>query len=327
MNIDPRVKEITRQYSKPSDKSAMVWFIVPFFLYHFNIVIFDVLAKKEYWYFLPFLLMVNVACLLRLVSIQHDCGHYSFLTNVKFNSHLGNLISIFTLVPHKIWIRAHNHHHLNIGKLNTKGLHEVRVMRLSDFQKAPPLKKLMYYLYRHPLFLFVVAPFLLFFILYRIPKNTRKSDTAFLLFHNTGVILYFICWYYLGGINLLLFIVLSLFFAGVIGIAVFYIQHNFEDTYLKDPSEWNRIEAIFQGSSVINFGKFFNVISGNVAFHDLHHLSPKIPSYRLEECYNEIEPLLNSKKIGFQEFFKSLSLALWDENENRMVTFKEARKL
>lgn len=79
--------------------------------------------------------------------------------------------------------------------------------------------------------------------------------------------------------------------------------------------------AALQGSSFYKLPRILQWLSGNIGFHHIHHLSPRIPNYNLERCH-KAEPLFQTvPPITFFASLKSFTFRLWDEKQHKLVGF------
>ena len=110
--------------------------------------------------------------------------------------------------------------------------------------------------------------------------------------------------------------------AGMAGVWLFYVQHQFEGVYWERRQEWDFCAAALQGSSFYKLPKVLQWFSGNIGFHHIHHLSPRIPNYHLEKCHRA-EPLFQTvQPVTLRSSLKSLTFRLWDEQRRRLVSFR-----
>ena len=66
-----------------------------------------------------------------------------------------------------------------------------------------------------------------------------------------------------------------------------YIQHQYEDTYYQAAGEWQFELAALQGSSYLELPRALAWAVGNANYHHVHHLSARIPNYRLRAAHEE----------------------------------------
>lgn len=258
---------------------------------------------------------------LRLYSISHDCGHYSYVTNRRANDVLGRVLGIFTGNTHSAMQYNHNLHHANLGDLNCRADHEIYTMTLREYNAASFKRRLLYRIYRSPFTLFVLGPIWTYFIRYRWPRNAHKVPLRDIAFQNVAMAIYWGLVAWLLGAWALLVVILGSYLGGSFGIFVVYVGHNFEKAYWEMSQNLNQQEAALSGASILDLGWLPNFALMNFGFHDLHHLNSRIPSYRLKKCHETLSSMLNPTRITYEEAWRSLHWRLWDEGSGRMVPF------
>lgn len=260
----------------------------------------------------------------RTFIIFHDCGHQSFFTSRKANDFWGYICGVITFTPYRFWHWEHGIHHSTAGDLDRRAEGDVWTMTVEEYEAASPALKLGYRFVRSPFMLFTVSPLFLFLIWQRISsKKAKMKDRISVLWTNLGIIAmgavgcYFFGWQAYLIIQLSICIVFS-----SVGVWMFYVQHQFEDVYWARKENWNFAAAALEGSSYYKLPKVLQWFSGNIGFHHIHHMSSRIPNYRLEECHNS-EPLF--QEVPCMTIRSSITCAtyrLFDEENNRLVTFK-----
>jgi acyl-lipid omega-6 desaturase (Delta-12 desaturase) len=276
--------------------------------------------------------------LVRLFIIQHDCGHGSFFRSRIANDMTGRIISLFTFTPYGFWKTAHNMHHASSGNLNRRGIGSIDTLTVREYQALPARKKFFYRLYRNPVFLLLVAtPFHILF-LQRLPVTqspsffedypsvpaplTRQSilslDLAIGVFYGLAT--------FLLGWKAVLAVYLPVVIAtACIGGWLFFIQHQFEDTYWERDGEWGFSEAALMGSSYYVLPRVFQWFTGSIGLHHIHHLCALIPNYRLQKCLDGSRELQEMNRMTFAQSLKCVWWALWDEEQSRMVRFRDLK--
>jgi omega-6 fatty acid desaturase (delta-12 desaturase) len=268
---------------------------------------------------------------IRLFIIQHDCGHCSFFVSKKYNDLLGMFISILTLIPYHYWKKSHAIHHANAGKLEHRGTGEIYTMTVDEYSQQSRWGKFKYRLYRNPLVLFIFAPSFLFIILYRFPNYRIKALkpvhlSAYLTSLVIGLVAIGII--YLIGLKAFLMIQIPItFITSSTGMWLFFVQHQFEDAYWNRNEEWEYSQAAMQGSSYYKLPGVLQWFTGNIGFHHIHHLSPRIPNYMLEKCYKENNAFQKGVILTLRSSFRSILLNLWDEKRKKMISFYQLKRL
>lgn len=313
------VREISRGYTARSNKLATLNTIGTLSAY-FGLL-WLAITYADVWFLLVPLSVAVAFAAIRLYMLQHDCGHGSFFTTRRLNDAAGRIMAPFTFAPYNATKYNHNQHHTHIGDLEHRDAGEIYTMTLAEYRAAPVWKRLGYRLYRSPLILFFVGPVFVYIIQYRFPKNGIKTGVWDVMLTNIAIGIYLWGLYVLFGATALWVLGGCIVIGGFIGAMIPYIQHNFEDMYWDRKPDHTSEVAALQSSAVLDFGRIYNFLTANIAYHDLHHLNANIPCYRLSDCYEAVEHLLNSRKIGFVEGMGCLRWKLWDENANKMVPF------
>lgn len=271
------------------------------------------------------------AFLLRLFMIQHDCGHGSFFAHRRLDDWTGRIIGVLTLTPYGYWRRAHATHHATAGNLDERGIGDITTLTVNEYAALSRWGKLGYRLYRHPLVLFGIGPIWVFGLTQRLPLgmmragkdpwiSTMATNVAIAALVATLI-------YAVGLVPFLLVHVPIVVLAGSAGIWLFYVQHQFEETHWSNGPEWDFREAALHGSSYYDLPAFLNWLTGNIGIHHVHHLSSKVPCYRLPEVLRDFPELRDIGRITIAQSLGCVKLALWDEDQRRLVSFREARAM
>jgi len=282
----------------------------------------------SYWLALA-IALVNGGFLVRLFIIQHDCGHGSYFNNRHASDWVGRILGVLTLTPYKVWRRTHSIHHSAAGNLDKRGIGDVYTMTVEEYESLSGFQRLRYRAYRHPLFMFGVAPILLFAFQNRVPVGLMKSKEYWMSAMGTNVViaaaLGLIVWF--GGLMpLVLIFVPTLLVAATGGVWLFYVQHQFENTQWDHESDWQLHDAALKGSSYYVLPAVLRWFSGNIGVHHVHHLYSRIPFYRLMEVLRENKGLENINRMTISESFVCARLHLWDEGRRKLVSFAQARQ-
>jgi omega-6 fatty acid desaturase (delta-12 desaturase) len=202
-------------------------------------------------------------------------------------------------------------------------------LTVQEYLESSRWRRFAYRLARNPIVLFVIAPFFLFLIKHRFSRaKAGKRERHSVYWTNLAVLGMAAGLSWLFGIKayLLLQLVIMLV-AGSAGLWLFYVQHQFDGVYWERRHEWDYTTAALQGSSFYKLPKVLQWFSGNIGFHHIHHLSPRIPNYHLEKCH-EAEPLFQSvKPVTLCSSLKSFTFRLWDEQRRKLVGYRHLRVL
>jgi len=316
------VKDFTSQYMERSNLKASLSFFGTFAVYLLTLWL--ALETAWNWLVLAPLLIVNSFAAVRLYVIQHDLGHRSHFKTRLQNDLAGYLASTFTLTPYKAMLYNHNVHHAHIGNLDERHSTEIYTMTLREWQEAGFWKRLYYRLYRHPLIMIPLGGVWTFAIRYRWPKNAMQIGPREILAHDVAVLAWWglIAWAY-GWTGVGVY-GLTVVISGCIGVFLVYLQHNFEDTYWDHKPELDYARAALQGSSALDLGWWWDLGTGNIAYHDIHHFNPRIPLYNLRKCHQALRQEMDVHTIEWPEALRSFRLKLWDEESERLVPFPKA---
>jgi acyl-lipid omega-6 desaturase (Delta-12 desaturase) len=279
--------------------------------------------RISYW--LTLVLMLPAAgFLMRLFIIFHDCGHGSFFESKKANSWVGFWLGVLSFTPSDNWWHDHEIHHYTSGDLDRRGVGDVPTLTVEEYRQSSAWKRLVYRCIRHPLGLLLVGPVIVFFFTHRFPtpKSGRRERLS-VIYQDIALLAIFVGMSLAIGWKSFLLIQLPLMYlSGVIGIWLFYVQHQFENAYWVRHEQWDYTHAALAGASYYHLPRWLQWFSGNIGFHHIHHLNPRIPNYLLEKVYREVPLLQPVTTLSLRASLKSLSLGLWHEQAQKMVGFK-----
>ena len=282
--------------------------------------------RVSYW--LTLILAIPAAgFLVRAFIIFHDCCHGSFFKSKEANDIAGTILGVLTFTPYYSWRHSHALHHAGAGDLDRRGTGDVWTMTVAEYQAASPLKRFGYRFFRFPAVTFGLGPLFMFLILHRLPVATDDRRERISVWATTlalaGII---VLAGFTIGIKAYIMIQLPLLWiSGVAGVWMFYVQHNFEGTYWEHHDRWDFVAAALDGSSFYKLPVVLQWFTGNIGFHHIHHLSPRIPNYFLQRCH-EAHPIFKQvKPITLLTSLRSLRLRLWDEEQRKLVGFKYLR--
>ncbi|GAA4641561.1 fatty acid desaturase [Pontixanthobacter gangjinensis] len=266
--------------------------------------------------------------LLRLFIIQHDCGHGSFFASRSGNDWVGRAMGVFTLTPYDCWRRSHALHHAATGNLDARGFGDVDTLTVREFQAQSKYGRFFYRLYRHPIVLLGFGPAYLFLLRHRLPIGLMKEGARYwvsaMATNVVSLLILAALVFQFGFATTALVFFPSLLIAASLGVWLFYIQHQFEDAHWDKKSEWTFHDAALHGSTHLDLPQPLRWFTANIGVHHVHHLASRIPFYRLREVLTAHPELHDMNRFTALQTFKALRLALWDEGQRRLVTFREA---
>ena len=278
------------------------------------------------WAALP-LSVLAAGFLVRIFIIQHDCGHGSFFRSHRANNLLGMLCSLLTLAPYAFWRRQHARHHGSWNNLDRRAASGLDIysscLTLAEYVRLKPWRRSLHRLACHPVVSHLILPPIVFMLLYRVPFDAAKEwryERRAVYLTNIGLICL------IGGLGLAIGFdrvaavqLPVMVVASIIGVWLFSIQHRFEGTLWAPNAEWSFAAAALHGSSHLHLPRILQWFTGNIGFHHAHHLNPRIPNYRLEECHNALPDLQSAPILTLRSAVTTLHYALWDGERGRMV--------
>lgn len=272
--------------------------------------------------------------LVRIFIIQHDCGHGSFFSSRKWNNRVGRVMSVLTWTPYDFWRKTHNLHHASSGNLDNRGFGAIETITIKEYEALDDKLKFWYRIYRNPYILLLFGTPFFIIIGQRIPSakpfpfcEVKKSVKAEQIkksvfgLNLSLALIYGVLGFFIGYATLFLTYIPVVIGTAWVGGWLFFIQHQFEDAHWSRQDDWDYHEAAVMGSSYYELPSIMQWLTGNIGLHHIHHLNAKVPNYRLQECMDDCEELSKINRIRFWESLKYAHLALWDEEQKKMVRF------
>jgi omega-6 fatty acid desaturase (delta-12 desaturase) len=325
-----RWSDILRPWGRADARRSMVQLLTsgpPFFLCWY--ASYRALSVS-YWLSLA-LAVPTAVFLTRLFMIQHDCGHGSFFKSQNTANRVGFWIGVLTLTPYRYWRRTHAYHHAHSGDLGFRGFGDIDLITVREYYEMPFLGRLRYRAYRHPAVFLGLGGVFVFVLKHRFPwdiprrwrrewRSVWKTNAAL-----AGIALFM--WLTIGLKTFAVVHLPVLLLTVTPGVWLFYVQHQFEDTYWREHENWGYVDANLRGSSHLVLPKVLQWVTASIGIHHVHHLNAKIPNYRLQECLDSNPELQGVTKLTPWEAIKTLNLSLWHEDSKRLVSFTEAKGL
>lgn len=319
---------IVKAYQLPDNKKATIQAITSFGPFIAIWIAMYLLVDVSMWATMG-LAVINALFLVRIFIIQHDCGHQAYTASRQTNDILGQVCSYFTFIPYRYWAKSHNFHHGHNGLLwEYRDIGDVDLLTVNEYKALDSWGRFKYRIYRSIPVMFVIGPIWYILIHSRLPMIKMKGwehARVALIRHNVILVSIYAALIYFLGYKAFVYVHLPiLIIFGVVAIWFFYVQHQHENTYKQWKEKWEYVKAAVQGSTYYDLPKVMHWLTGNIGYHHIHHLNSLVPCYQLPRCLKE-NPILDqvATKVTFFESLKSAYNKLWDEDSQRMITFRE----
>jgi omega-6 fatty acid desaturase (delta-12 desaturase) len=205
---------------------------------------------------------------------------------------------------------------------------DIDLLTVKEYDSLTPYGKFKYRLFRSAPVLFIIGPIWYLLIHSRMPliklkgwEHARKA----LLWHNLLLVVFYVGLILVLGYKAFLLVHLPILICfAIVAIWFFYVKHQHETTYKAWKDKWDYVRAAIQGSTFYNLPKVMHWLTGNIGYHHIHHLNSLVPNYELARCHKE-NPILDevANKITFVESLRCVFNKLWDEDQQRMISFRE----
>ena len=322
----PSMKELNQvlaPYQK-ADVRHPIWQLANTILPYIGLWVLMVYSLRVSYFLTLALAVVAAGFLVRIFIFFHDCGHNSFLPSKTWNKRLGFWLGVLAFTPSEHWWHSHAIHHATSGNLDKRGHGDVATLTQEEYLAARWEKRLGYRFFRHPLVMFGLGPVFIFLLMQRLPlPNYGRKQNLSVLYTDLAILAVASAISALIGWQAYLLIQIPvMWMAGAFGIWLFYVQHQFEETYWERDEEWNYVASALLGASFYRLPKVLQWFSGNIGYHHIHHLSPRIPNYQLDKAHDS-SPLIQkwARKIDLLEGLRTARLKLWNEPIHRMIGF------
>jgi acyl-lipid omega-6 desaturase (Delta-12 desaturase) len=262
-----------------------------------------------------------------MYSLFHDLTHNSLFESRQANGRWGHSLGFLLFTPYRWWQRQHAIHHAHTGDLDHRGIGEINTMTVAEYEEASRACRLGYRLYRNPLLMLLVGPSLVFLFERRFPQRGMTPRILLsVVLTNLALVAWVLGWSALVGLGTFLLIQgTTLIAGGAIAAWMLYIQHQYEDTYYQSPESWRFELAALQGSSYLELPRPLAWMAGNANFHHVHHLSAKIPNYRLRAAHESHPMFRQTPVVTIRSSVENFRLKLWDEESECLVPFPKRR--
>jgi acyl-lipid omega-6 desaturase (Delta-12 desaturase) len=272
--------------------------------------------------------LIATVFLARMYSLFHDLTHNSLFESRAANRRWGHLLGFLLFTPYRWWQRQHSLHHANAGNLDKRGPGEIYTMTVAEYEAVSRLRRFGYRLYRNPLLMLLVGPSLVFLFERRFPRRGMSPRVLLsVVITNLALVGWALCWSALVGWETFLLIQgTTLVAGGAIAAWMLYVQHQYEEAYYQAAGEWQFERAALQGSSYLKLPRVLAWVVGNANYHHVHHLSAKIPNYRLRAAHTEQPMFARTPVVTPRSSVDALRLKLWDTERGGLVRFHGARR-
>lgn len=312
----PDLRRAVLQLANTFGPYIALWFLLIFAM-HYRPPVVVILA----------LIFVASLFLVRIFMLLHDCAHGSFFASHRANTILGYVAGILVFTPFTYWKHNHLVHHGTYADLEHRGIGDIWTLTVDEYLAASPAKRLGYRLYRNPIIFLGLGPGYLFLISQRLTHHwDGQNERLSVALTNLAIVLIlFLASLSIGVWTYVLIQIPIILITGIIGVWLFYVQHQFDGVYWAHHENWDPAQAALRGSSHYSLPGILRWFSGNIGIHHLHHIMPKVPNYRLQECYNSSVIMQAVPVLTIRRSLKSFGLNLWDEKQQKLVSFRSLK--
>ncbi len=323
-----RIRLLLTRYGTPSDTRGIAELLITLL----PLIALWIAAWLAYmfgfWWLSLLLGIPSAGFMVRLFMIQHDCGHGAFFSRRRANDWIGRALGVLTMTPYDFWRRAHAIHHASSGNLDRRGIGDVDTLTVREYLQRSRWGRLQYRVYRNPIVLFGIGPAYLFILQQRLPIGMLRAGWepwVSAMATNAAIATIFATLIWFIGIKAFLIVHLPIIvLAASIGVWLFYVQHQFEETVWESSDGWTQQQTALFGSSHYDLPAVLRWFTANIGVHHVHHLCSRIPYYRLDRVLQDHPELRAVGRLTLLESFRCVRLVLWDEAQRRLVSFREA---
>lgn len=316
-----------RAFQKPDTARSVFEFGLTVALFAAAWAAMAVALSYEIGWLYAILIVPAAGLLLRLFMVQHDCGHGSFFATRKANDWVGRVVGVLTMTDYEHWRRSHAIHHATSGNLDHRGVGDIDTLTVEEYRALSARRRLLYRLYRNPVVMFGLGPSYVFLLQGRLPVGFMRSGRALWVSTMTTnaaivVVATLLAWA-VGPATFFMIQLPIVVLAATIGVWLFFIQHQFDRTHWSKDDDWNASEAALYGSSYYHMPAPLSWLTANIGIHHVHHLSSRIPFYRLPEVLRAFPELREIGRLTVRDSLKCVPLTLWDEASQRLISFRD----
>jgi omega-6 fatty acid desaturase (delta-12 desaturase) len=249
----------------------------------------------------------------RLFMCLHDMGHGYFFKTKFLNRAVGTVCGALTSTSFQQWNETHNEHHKISNDLNYTQYAQTAVFTVSEFNKLSPFYQSAYKRLTTNRFLLLTAVPIYLGIVNPIVRAKNKYEKLLLLSY---------LWFLFQS-NMLARYYTCILFGELIGFIFFHSQHTFDAA--KRRKDMTHFDSAMEGASYLQIPNYLKWATGAIEYHHIHHLSVAVPLYNLQRCHEEAPPDMfeHVKRITLCEGFEALKYTLYDEKNDRLVSFDQ----
>lgn len=326
-----QLRRSLRAYQKPDTARSILEFVLTVTLFVATWTVMAVALNYGLLWLYLLLIAPAAGLLVRLFMVQHDCGHGAFFATRKANDWIGRIAGVLTMTDYDHWRRSHAVHHATSGNLDHRGVGDIDTLTVDEYRTRSAWGRFRYRLYRHPAIMFGLGPAYVFILQGRLPVGFMRSGRTLWLSTmatNAAIVSTAALMAWAVGVSVFFMIHLPIvILAASAGVWLFFVQHQFDQTHWRNDDEWNASEAALYGSSHYHLPAPLRWLTANIGVHHVHHLSSRIPFYRLPEVLRDFPQLREVGRLTLPQSLKCVALTLWDENSQRLISFREFRAI
>ena len=358
-NVKEKKRAMILEHARPDDIRALTQVLLTLTLL---ILVWGVAMLSldiSLWLTAPAVLLISLFSV-RVFALMHECGHRSLFRSQPLNRGFGFLLGVVSGMPQYVWSRHHDYHHAHNGDWEKyRGLYTTlsvdEYAALSDAQQRmyrgkcsiafAPVAGLVYVIF-NPRFNWLKGSIgLMRHVvkgkLERSNLSVKAHATTFQtrywksnqeywhMFWNNVVLLSLwalMCGAF-GTMRFFTIYLLSASLAGGVGVVLFTVQHNFDHSYASDSRHWDYETGAIRGTSFLILPRWLNWFTANIGYHHVHHISSRIPNYRLVGCHNEYRHLFaDVTRLKLSQVPEALKCILWDTRTQRIISVAECRR-